>query len=172
MNNHSYTWKVWNMLSLSSFDIILILRWFQMALLTTPIFHRGTKMTLSRSFLRLFLHCQCLSFVSSKAFLDIQATIECGFTLKRVRDMIRRYSQYVISWPQPCCLSNQLVHLLLLLFSAQLICQFFLSLQLVSSKACSVLVVCFYLLLDVVLQEGSRVCQRHLHIFPIFLLGK
>ena len=30
---------------------------------------------------------------SSKEFLDIQATIECGFTLKRVRDMIRRYSQ-------------------------------------------------------------------------------
>ena len=27
--------------------------------------------------------------VSSKEFLDIQATIECGFTLKRVRDMIR-----------------------------------------------------------------------------------
>ena len=31
--------------------------------------------------------------VSSKEFLDIQATIECGFTLKRVRDMIRTYSQ-------------------------------------------------------------------------------
>ena len=30
--------------------------------------------------------------VSSKAFLDIQATIECGFTLKRVRGMIRTYS--------------------------------------------------------------------------------
>ena len=29
----------------------------------------------------------------SKEFLDIQATIECGFTLKRVRDMIRTYSQ-------------------------------------------------------------------------------
>ena len=29
---------------------------------------------------------------SSKEFLDIQATIECGFTLKRVRDMIRTYS--------------------------------------------------------------------------------
>ena len=26
-------------------------------------------------------------------FLDIQATIECGFTLKRVRDMIKTYSQ-------------------------------------------------------------------------------
>ena len=30
---------------------------------------------------------------SSKEFLDIQATIECGFTLKRVRDMIRTYNQ-------------------------------------------------------------------------------
>ena len=30
---------------------------------------------------------------SSKEFLDIQATIECGFTLKRIRDMIRTYSQ-------------------------------------------------------------------------------
>ena len=29
---------------------------------------------------------------SSKEFLDIQATIECEFTLKRVRDMIRTYS--------------------------------------------------------------------------------
>ena len=30
---------------------------------------------------------------SSKEFLDIQATIECGFTLKHVRDMTRTYSQ-------------------------------------------------------------------------------
>ena len=30
---------------------------------------------------------------SSKEFLDIQATIECGFTLKHLRDMIRTYSQ-------------------------------------------------------------------------------
>ena len=34
--------------------------------------------------------------VSSKEFLDIQATIECGFTLKRVRDMTRTYSQYIL----------------------------------------------------------------------------
>ena len=27
--------------------------------------------------------------------LEIQATIECEFTLKRVHDMIRTYSQYV-----------------------------------------------------------------------------
>ena len=30
---------------------------------------------------------------SSKEFLDIQATIKCGFTLKHVRDMSRTYSQ-------------------------------------------------------------------------------
>ena len=30
---------------------------------------------------------------SSKEFLDIQAAIECVFTLKRVRDMIRIYSR-------------------------------------------------------------------------------
>ena len=29
---------------------------------------------------------------SSKEFLDIQATILCGFTLKRVRDVTRTYS--------------------------------------------------------------------------------
>ena len=34
---------------------------------------------------------------SSKEFLDIQATIECGFTLKRVRDMTRTYSYNLIS---------------------------------------------------------------------------
>ena len=32
---------------------------------------------------------------SSKEFLDIQATVECGFTLKRVRDMTRTYSQVI-----------------------------------------------------------------------------
>ena len=30
----------------------------------------------------------------SKEFLDIQATVECGFTLKRVRDMTRTYSLF------------------------------------------------------------------------------
>ena len=29
--------------------------------------------------------------VSSKEFLDIQANIDCGFTLKGVLDIIRRY---------------------------------------------------------------------------------
>ena len=33
---------------------------------------------------------------SSKAFLDIHATIECGFTLKRVRDMTRIYSHVLL----------------------------------------------------------------------------
>ena len=42
--------------------------------------------------------CSSLKFqnfapASSKEFLDIQATIECGFTLKRVRGMIRTHSQ-------------------------------------------------------------------------------
>ena len=30
---------------------------------------------------------------SSKGFLNTEAFIECGFTLKRVRDMTRTYSQ-------------------------------------------------------------------------------
>ena len=38
-------------------------------------------------------HLAKLAKCLSKEFLDIQATIECGFTLKRVRDMIRTYSQ-------------------------------------------------------------------------------
>ena len=33
----------------------------------------------------------------SKEFLDIQATIECGFTLKRIRDMTRTYSVFLKS---------------------------------------------------------------------------
>ena len=34
---------------------------------------------------------------SSKEFLDIQATIGCGFTLKRVRDMTRTYSNLIFN---------------------------------------------------------------------------
>ena len=34
-----------------------------------------------------------IALVSSKEILDIHATIECRFTLKRVRDMIRTYIQ-------------------------------------------------------------------------------
>ena len=33
---------------------------------------------------------------SSKELLDIQATIECGFTLKRVHDMTRTYSLLLV----------------------------------------------------------------------------
>ena len=36
---------------------------------------------------------------SSKEFLDIQATIECGFTLKCVREMTRTYS-YLFSFEE------------------------------------------------------------------------
>ena len=35
-----------------------------------------------------------MSPASSKEFPGIQATIECGFTMKRVRDMIKTYNQY------------------------------------------------------------------------------
>ena len=31
--------------------------------------------------------------ILSKEFLEIQATVECGFTLKHICDMIRTYSQ-------------------------------------------------------------------------------
>ena len=31
--------------------------------------------------------------VSRKELLNTQATVECGFTLKRMRDMIRTYNQ-------------------------------------------------------------------------------
>ena len=31
--------------------------------------------------------------VSRKEFLDIRVSVECGFTLKRTRDIIRRHSQ-------------------------------------------------------------------------------
>ena len=34
-----------------------------------------------------------IATVSSKQFLNIQANIECGFTLKRLRDKRRTYSQ-------------------------------------------------------------------------------
>ena len=38
-------------------------------------------------------HSSIISPALSKELLDIQATIECRFTLKRVRDMIITYSQ-------------------------------------------------------------------------------
>ena len=39
---------------------------------------------------------------NSKEFLDIQATIEGGFTLKRVRDMTRTYSQFKFCLDYTC----------------------------------------------------------------------
>ena len=41
-------------------------------------------------------HLAKLCSTSSKEFLDIQASIECRFTLKRVPDMTRTCSQWVI----------------------------------------------------------------------------
>ena len=42
-------------------------------------------------------HLNCrFATASSKEFRDIQATIECGFTLKHVRDMTRTYSQILL----------------------------------------------------------------------------
>ena len=43
------------------------------------------------------LKCCSAAPASSKEFLDIQATIECGFTLKRVRDMTRTYSHTLLN---------------------------------------------------------------------------
>ena len=37
---------------------------------------------------------------SSKEFLDIQAIIECEFTLKRIPDMTRTYSQEHLTLPK------------------------------------------------------------------------
>ena len=34
--------------------------------------------------------------VWSKEFLDIQATVKCGFTLKSVSDMVLTYSIYIV----------------------------------------------------------------------------
>ena len=46
--------------------------------------------------------------VSSKEFLDIQATIECGFTLKRVRDMTRIYRHMMGSYLRQINVQNAL----------------------------------------------------------------
>ena len=55
---------------------------------------------INKAFIHSFIQSSCSHFktsdfapASSKEFLDIQANIERGFTLKRVRDMIRIYSQ-------------------------------------------------------------------------------
>ena len=53
--------------------------------------------TIELSFEHLSVQCIWLFVliapISSKKFLGIQTNIECGFTLKRTRDMIRTYSQ-------------------------------------------------------------------------------
>ena len=46
-----------------------------------------------RCTVHLYGACICTALASSKEFLDIQATVECGFTLKLVRDMIKTYNQ-------------------------------------------------------------------------------
>ena len=40
-----------------------------------------------------FTETSDIELASSKGFLNTEATIKCGFTLKRVRHMIRAYSQ-------------------------------------------------------------------------------
>ena len=37
---------------------------------------------------------------SSKEFFDIQAAIECGFTLKRVRDMRQKFIKNLVKHPR------------------------------------------------------------------------
>ena len=49
-----------------------------------------------KHFKRLFTSPSDFAPASTKEFLDIQATVECGFTLKRVRDMTRTYSHDTI----------------------------------------------------------------------------
>ena len=46
---------------------------------------------------------------SSKEFLDIQAYIECGFTLKRVPDMIRTYIHANLIFTKPWSLTNKIM---------------------------------------------------------------
>ena len=53
----------------------------------------------------MFLSChvrvsEYMALVSSKEFFDIQANIECGFTLKRLRDIIRTYCQRRVAYVQ------------------------------------------------------------------------
>ena len=59
-------------------------KWLSVHLQTKWLGVRVPLQSLKLQILRLFL---------SKKSLDIQGTIDCGFTLKHVRDMIRTYSQ-------------------------------------------------------------------------------
>ena len=47
------------------------------------------------SFVSAYL-CEDMAPVSSEEYFDIQRTIECRFTLKRVRDLIIAYSQCTV----------------------------------------------------------------------------
>ena len=50
-----------------------------------------------------------MALVLSKEFLDIQATIECRFTLKLARDMLKTYSQrYWFSISMSLAITSQL----------------------------------------------------------------
>ena len=56
-----------------------------------------------------------LAPASSKKFLDIQGAIECGFTLKRVHDLTRIYSQLMNTlFPIIATIRNCILLLLLL----------------------------------------------------------
>ena len=77
------------------FTFLKLYKWYQILqihifiwLFKFFIFIRSRRKIWSLSDLN-FRFCTCFS----KEFLDIQATIECGFTLKHVRDMTRTYSQ-------------------------------------------------------------------------------
>ena len=69
-----------NMLTCRSFSMVLLF-----SLLLSNIF--------SEMVLNLCIILYYFVPASSKDLLDIQATIECGLNLKRVRDMTRTYSQ-------------------------------------------------------------------------------
>ena len=64
---------------------------------------KGTEFQVSGIIL---IRVKLIASALSKEFFDIQATIECGFNLKRVRDMIRNVviTEYyaIISFTKPC----------------------------------------------------------------------
>ena len=64
-----------------------------------PVWLKGWVFVYKLSGCRFNSSCNHLNFrftpASRKELLDIQATTECGFTLKRIRDMTRTYSQTV-----------------------------------------------------------------------------
>ena len=97
-----------------------------------------------------------------KSFVKLSGVNTCT-KFVALLSLDNNHAAYPVSW---------FIYFSAQLFSDQLIRQLFSllppSLQLVFSVARAVLVVCFYLLLDVVLQEGDQVYQRHLPILPTF----